>query len=195
MGKDALDQKAVWQKEVARLNLDHSAVREHYNLLMERLRHNVEQISDLNASLHEQLERIQKAEQSLRSSERDLAITLDSIGDAVVATDLETRIRRINPAAEELSGFRKDEAIGHPVEQVFPLMDSCNHSIHPDLAESALTRDDRRRAFPGTRGSGTGRAPSTASRITPRPFWAITAGLQASSSCSGMLRKKNVSNK
>jgi PAS domain S-box-containing protein len=149
MGKDALDQKTVWQKEVARLNLDHSAVREHYNLLMERLRHNVEQISDLNASLHEQLEHIQKAEQSFRSSERDLAITLDSIGDAVVATDLETRIRRINPAAEKLSGFRKDEAIGHLVEQVFPLMDSRNHPLHPDLAESALTQG---RSAPGLSG-------------------------------------------
>jgi PAS domain-containing protein len=179
MGKDALDQKTVWQKEVARLNLDHSAVREHYNLLMERLRHNVEQISDLNASLHGQLEQIRKAEQSLRSSERDLAITLDSIGDAVIATDLETRIRRINPAAEKLSGFGKDEAIGRPVGQVFPLMDSCNRPLHPDLVQSALTRG---RPAPGLSGDA-------------RPFWAITASPRASSSCSGTLRRKNVSNR
>ncbi|HKZ17763.1 MAG TPA: ATP-binding protein, partial [Geobacteraceae bacterium] len=46
------------------------------------------------------------------------------------------------PAAEKLSGVRKDEAIGHFVEQVFPLMDSCNHPLHPDLAESALTRGE-----------------------------------------------------
>jgi PAS domain S-box-containing protein len=138
MGKGALDQKVVWQKEIARLNLVHSAVREHYNLVTERLRHNVEQISDLNASLHEQLERVQKAEQALSSSERDLAITLDSIGDAVVATDLESRVRRMNPAAEELSGWKKDEAIGLPVERVFPLVDSCNRPLYPDPAERVM---------------------------------------------------------
>lgn len=146
VGKDAMNQKVVWHKEIARLNLDHSAVREHYNLLTERLRHNVEHISELNTSLQEQLERIRNAEASLRSSERDLAITLDSISDAVVATDLETRIRRINPAAENLSGFRMDEAIGRPVEQVFPITDSCNHLLYEDLAERVLTQE---RQVPG----------------------------------------------
>lgn len=139
VGKAASDQKLVWQKEVARLDLVHSAVREHYNLVTERLRENVAQVSSLNHSLQEQLERVQKTESALQRSERDLAITLDAIGDAVVATDLNITIRHMNPAAEELCGWRKDEAIGHPIEDVFPLLDSQDRAIHPELAERVLT--------------------------------------------------------
>lgn len=46
----------------------------------------------------------------LRASEEDLAITLNSIGDAVIATDALGRITRMNPAAERLTGVAIDTA-------------------------------------------------------------------------------------
>jgi diguanylate cyclase (GGDEF)-like protein len=47
------------------------------------------------------------------------AATLDSLPDAIVTTDLDGLITYINPAAEELTGWPREEAIGLPVGNVF----------------------------------------------------------------------------
>jgi len=56
--------------------------------------------------------------------ERELAqVTLASIGDGVIRTDPQGRIDYLNPAAERLTGWRAEEAIGHAVPEVFQLVD------------------------------------------------------------------------
>ena len=62
------------------------------------------------------------AENDLRLSEQNLAITLDSIGDAVIATDAQRRITRMNPIAEQLTGWTRDEALGRPIGEVFQII-------------------------------------------------------------------------
>lgn len=62
------------------------------------------------------------AEATLRESEERLAVTLKSIGDAVLATDIAGRITRINPAAEQLTGWAQAEALGRPVAEVFRIV-------------------------------------------------------------------------
>jgi PAS domain S-box-containing protein len=53
---------------------------------------------------------------------RDLfRTTLASIGDAVVATDAEGRISFVNGEAERLSGWKENEAVGKPIEDVLVL--------------------------------------------------------------------------
>ncbi len=64
-------------------------------------------------------EKVQERTAELAQSRADLAVTLDSIGDAVLATDATGRITRMNPAAEQLTGWNMAEAIGLPIEQVF----------------------------------------------------------------------------
>ena len=49
---------------------------------------------------------------------RRIAVTLNSIGDAVVATDAEARVTLLNPLAEKLTGWRQGEAVGLPVDEV-----------------------------------------------------------------------------
>ncbi len=63
------------------------------------------------------------SEAALRRSEEDLQITLRSIGDAVIATDTEGRVKRLNPVAEQLTGWSQAEACGLPVEEVFRIID------------------------------------------------------------------------
>jgi len=48
--------------------------------------------------------------------------TLISIGDAVISTDSEKRVRLLNPVAENLTGWREEEAKGRPVEEVFRIV-------------------------------------------------------------------------
>ncbi|MFH2036355.1 MAG: PAS domain S-box protein, partial [Candidatus Zixiibacteriota bacterium] len=63
-----------------------------------------------------------KAEEALRNEKERLAVTLQSIGDAVIATDTNGRILLFNIIAENLTGWTKDEAIGKPLSEVFHIL-------------------------------------------------------------------------
>jgi len=51
--------------------------------------------------------------------EEKLAVTLNSIGDAVIATDAKARVTLLNPLAERLTGWTQAEASGRPVDEIF----------------------------------------------------------------------------
>ena len=65
---------------------------------------------------------LKQAEEELRQTQQDLAITLNSIGDAVMATDAARRITRMNPVAEQLTGWTQSEAVGQSIEEVFRII-------------------------------------------------------------------------
>ena len=52
-----------------------------------------------------------------------LRVTLHSIADAVIATDVENCITLLNPVAEELTGWKSAEAVGKPLGEVFQIID------------------------------------------------------------------------
>ncbi|MBC8067749.1 MAG: PAS domain S-box protein [Deltaproteobacteria bacterium] len=58
---------------------------------------------------------------ALRDSEQRLAITLGSIGDAVIATDRDGHVALLNPVAERLTGWSRTAAIGRPLAEVFQI--------------------------------------------------------------------------
>ena len=60
-----------------------------------------------------------QAQADLARSEEDLAITLSSIADAVIATDAAGGVTRMNPAAERLTGWPLADARGRPLAEVF----------------------------------------------------------------------------
>lgn len=57
----------------------------------------------------------------LRSSEQNLATTLRSIGDGVIATNREGAITFMNPVAERLTGWKQEDSATAKVDQVFRL--------------------------------------------------------------------------
>jgi PAS domain S-box-containing protein len=63
-----------------------------------------------------------QAEAALRESEQRYATTLQSIGDAVIATDGEGRVSFLNPVAERLTGWGNSEAMGKPLDEVFVIV-------------------------------------------------------------------------
>ncbi len=79
---------------------------------------------------------------ALRKSEENLALTLDSIGDAVIATDREGLVTRMNPVAETLTGWALSEAQGRSVRDVFPIVDAVTHKPVPNPVHEALTTGD-----------------------------------------------------
>ena len=59
------------------------------------------------------------ADLRLRESENRLARILKSIGDAVIVTDAQTNITRMNPVAERLTGWTNEESVGEPLAKIF----------------------------------------------------------------------------
>jgi diguanylate cyclase (GGDEF)-like protein/PAS domain S-box-containing protein len=58
-------------------------------------------------------------EEALFREKESAQITLQSIGDGVVTTDAESNVEYLNPVAEELTGWKVDDATGRPVDEIF----------------------------------------------------------------------------
>ncbi|MCL4483852.1 MAG: PAS domain S-box protein, partial [Bacteroidetes bacterium] len=62
-----------------------------------------------------------QAEIALIESEERFRTTLYSTGDAIITTDTNGKVRNMNPVAEELTGWKEDEAGGKPIREVFSI--------------------------------------------------------------------------
>jgi diguanylate cyclase (GGDEF)-like protein/PAS domain S-box-containing protein len=60
-------------------------------------------------------------------------ITLDSIGEGVVRTDLWGNVTYLNGFAEKMSGWFREEALGRPVADVLRLVDSISGAVLPNV--------------------------------------------------------------
>jgi PAS domain S-box-containing protein len=66
------------------------------------------------------------------------AVTLASIGDAVIVTDLQGRIRFLNPKAKELTGWPGAEAMNQPLGSVFHIVNETTEAPCEDPVAQAL---------------------------------------------------------
>ncbi|MDZ7672581.1 MAG: PAS domain S-box protein [Halanaerobiales bacterium] len=57
----------------------------------------------------------------LKKNQKRLDITLQSIGDAVITTDLDGNIDRMNSKAEELTGYNYSEVEGENLDNIFKI--------------------------------------------------------------------------
>jgi diguanylate cyclase (GGDEF)-like protein/PAS domain S-box-containing protein len=64
-----------------------------------------------------------RAELELLDEKERMRVALNSIGDAVIATDPDGNVTFVNPIAEDMTGYQAHEAIGKPIETVMPLRD------------------------------------------------------------------------
>jgi PAS domain S-box-containing protein len=79
-----------------------------------------------------------RATEMLRQSEENVRVTLSSIGDAVIATDIDGRVTRINPAAETLTGWDAKEALGKHLPEVFHIVNAKTRQRCENPAEIVL---------------------------------------------------------
>ncbi|MEW5957308.1 MAG: response regulator [Chloroflexota bacterium] len=61
-------------------------------------------------------------EKELKESRKWLATTLNSIAEAVIATDAQGRVKLMNPIAEALTGWQQTEAFGRELPQIFQIL-------------------------------------------------------------------------
>lgn len=108
------------------------------------------QLLDLLArQIAEIIERVQSDEELLTSEREMLKVTLNSLGEGVVAADPETRIILINQTAAHLTGYAQAEAVGAPLAKVLRLVDDKTGAPFDPAAREVsgnpvlLTRDLR----------------------------------------------------
>lgn len=79
------------------------------------------------------IRRLRLIRNDLARSEENLRVTLHSIGDAVITTDTNGCITRMNRIAECLTGWTGKEATGKPLEEVFRIINTAskNHNTNP----------------------------------------------------------------
>ena len=88
--------------------------------------------------LHAAYGNLQRAQQSLSEREQYLALTLDSIGDAVIATDADGLVVRMNPVAEQLTGWTSEAARGQPLPAVFHIINARTRERVDNPVEKVL---------------------------------------------------------
>jgi len=91
-------------------------------------------LSEMSIMLAEQsLATLQNRQLSVaaRENEEQLRITLNSIGDAVVATDANGRVTMMNPVAEHLTGWKATEAFGKNLHEILHIINA--HTREPAI--------------------------------------------------------------
>ncbi|MBN2602051.1 MAG: PAS domain S-box protein [Candidatus Marinimicrobia bacterium] len=66
---------------------------------------------------------------ALYQSQEEFHVTLQSIGDAVITTDHDGKVKYLNPVAEQLTGWNAKRAIGKPLEKVFRIINENSRQI------------------------------------------------------------------
>ena len=139
--------------------------------LADQKRH-VEETQALHREAVEALAQARRAERALADEKERLSVTLRSVGDGVIATDLQGRVQLVNQAAEKLTGWTQDEAIGLPIAEVFQSLDHDTREICNPLEN--FNRDPDR--------PGAARFTTLAARDrSERPIEEIAAPLQDAS--------------
>lgn len=82
--------------------------------------------------------RIKSMEQELAAEKERLRVTLESMADGMISTDLDGRVVFMNPAAEKLIGLSARAAVGRPISEVFRLRSDSGNGDLPCPVETCL---------------------------------------------------------
>jgi len=93
----------------------------------------------LQAEVRQLRERIAELESERQFAQREwLRVTLNSIGDAVLATDGAGNISFLNPVAAALTGWKEEEALGLPAQDVFRIIDEQTREPGENIVERVI---------------------------------------------------------
>lgn len=82
------------------------------------------------------------AEDALFEEKERAQVTLNSIGDAVLTTNLPGNVTYLNLVAEMMTGWSLENAIGRPLSEVFRIVDGATRQVAPNPAQQAI-RENR----------------------------------------------------
>ncbi|TFW25311.1 EAL domain-containing protein [Duganella callida] len=101
-----------------------------FNNMAQRVQALVHKLQQSQHELSSQLTRTLLAQQQLQVEKERIEVTLASIGDAVITTDIVGRVESINEVAQQLTGWAESRARGMELHQVFVLANNFGqHSL------------------------------------------------------------------
>ncbi len=105
--------------------------------------HANDEIGGLFTEFNEMSRALKEREENLAEEKERLGVTLRSIGDAVIVTDVGGTITLINKVAEQLAGWPAEEAIGRPLAEVFHIVNEktrerCDHPVDKVLSSGLV---------------------------------------------------------
>lgn len=116
--------------EVAILGRAFDCMAEQVADTQKQLEHRVQQrtveLGETVSELQKEIAERRRAEKILFGEKERVRVTLASIGDAVITTDVAGRVDYLNPSAEQLTGWSKDQAAGQLLCQVFNITDESS---------------------------------------------------------------------
>ncbi len=80
----------------------------------------------------------QEYEKDLQNQKNRLAVTIESMGEGIIASDQDGRVELINAVAQKLTGFSEKEAIGRDIEDIFILYDELTGERLHNYAQKAI---------------------------------------------------------
>jgi diguanylate cyclase (GGDEF)-like protein/PAS domain S-box-containing protein len=81
------------------------------------------------------------AREELFAEKERAEVTLNSISDAVLRTDISGNVTYLNAVAERMTGWARKEAVGRPLSDVFQIIDGATHKPSPNPLELAIHLD------------------------------------------------------
>jgi len=98
----------------------------------------VGEISKLAQILNHMSRQVSQSLKAISNQRENLEVTLHSIGDAVITTDDTGLVTRMNPVAEQLTGWYAYEARGLSLKTIFPIIDASTRATIPNPVDKVL---------------------------------------------------------
>lgn len=112
------------------------------NLNLEHLvKARTEDLSNINASLRQEIEQRKRTELELFKQKQLAIVTLESIGDAVITTNMQSEVTYLNPVAEKMTGWSKAEAMGRPILEVFRILNESTRKLAANPVDVVLAHN------------------------------------------------------
>ncbi|MFH0976377.1 MAG: ATP-binding protein [Spirochaetota bacterium] len=104
-----------------------------------RIKERTNELTKANADLKKEISERIKTEENLAGEKELLAVTLRSIGDGVITTDLLGKIMIMNKVAEKLTGWTLNEAKGKDLADIFRIINELTRKPGQNPVERVLS--------------------------------------------------------
>jgi len=126
------------ENEIARRHQAEKELENSNRYLDERVKQRTQELFQKNRDLTQEIQQRETAENRLASEKELLAVTLRSIGDGVITTDISGSVVLMNKVAEDLTGWSQEDATGRPLQEIFHIINERSREVCESPVEKVM---------------------------------------------------------
>lgn len=108
------------------------------NLDVEMAHTSKDEIGELTSSFNMMTRALRDSRHEILSEKERLMVTLRSIGDGVITTDINGNVVLLNNVAEILTGWDQDAAFGRPLQEIFHIINEMTREMVENPVEKVM---------------------------------------------------------